>query len=303
MSTPNLSITPIGETFTRDPQFLDVFHAGMATEEAKAADDKFMSGLLILPYLNVVKSRVGSWARNRPMLLAKVVCASWATETALKTADRYIVPNPTRFYEVHIEVAVPIGKSTVAVYVVCEPTPFVHQSKFKLLADAETVLQFQKRRKEFQAAFAQECRLLTAEGRLPKVKTTTHNTMVGKVEYIATNKTVVEVSELIAGAIDDLASAINVGLRDVDEQRRAKTCVVPAEPISPHEVTAGVEEIVSGEHRETVTLPEGIEREEVTVVETQTEAVSPESMEGEEAPIADRDVSSDQPVTNSTDAA
>ena len=196
--------------------FLDIFRPGMTKDEANAALNAFMQALSILPYLTTVRARMSSWARNRPMPLAKVVCATWATEPALKTEDRYIVANPSRFYECHIEVAIPIGKSTVALYVLCEPVPFIHQSKFRLLADAETVSQFQKRRKQLQEAFEHECAVLTAEGRLPKVTVTKHNTMIGKVEYNVTNMTVEEVSNLVAGAVDDLACILNAALHDVD---------------------------------------------------------------------------------------
>jgi hypothetical protein len=217
--------------------FLDIFHPGMTKDEANAALNAFMQVLSILPYLTTVKARMSSWDRKRLMPLAKVVCATWVTEPALKTKDHYIVPNPTRFYETHLEVAVPIGKSTVALYVMCEPVPFIHQSKFVVLADAETVSQFQARRKQLQEAFAHECSLLTAEGRLPKVTVTKHNTMIGKVEYNVTNMTVEQVSMLVGAAIDDLGSALTGSLHDVDEQRRAQAAVMAAEVVAECEAT------------------------------------------------------------------
>jgi len=67
-------------------------------DEAKAALDKLVNELPILPYLSAVKSRISSWARHRQMLLAKIVCANWTTEPAIKTKDSYVVPDPSRFH-------------------------------------------------------------------------------------------------------------------------------------------------------------------------------------------------------------
>lgn len=114
MSTSNVPLSAEVPASSGDGTqlFLNIFHASIAKDDAKDALDKFMSELTILPYLSVVKCRTSSWGRNRPMLLAKVVCANWATEPAIKTDDRYIVRNPDRFYEAHLELALPIGRST-----------------------------------------------------------------------------------------------------------------------------------------------------------------------------------------------
>lgn len=130
----------------------------------------------------------------------------------------------------------------------CEPTPFIHQSKFRLVADGETVSQFQKRRKELQEAFAQEYTFLVAEGRpLPKLKVAKHNTMIAKVECNVTNKAVDEVSKLVTNLIDDLACVMNAALQSVDEARRVQAAVVPQETLDPPEISTpevSTEEVV-----------------------------------------------------------
>jgi hypothetical protein len=260
--------------------FLDIFHPGMTKDEANAALNAFMQALSILPYLTTVKARMSSWDRKRPMPLAKVICATWVTKPALKTEGRYIVANPSRFYETHLEVAVPIGKSTVALYVMYEPVPFIHQSRFRVLADPETVSQFQARRKQLQEAFAQECSLLTAEGRLPKVTVTKHNTMIGKVEFNVTNMTVEQVSMLVGAAIDDVGSALTGSLHEVDELRRAQaeTRVLPAESINLQGVSAG-EEVVAVEQAELVISQKATEEGEETALPAADESPAQEIAE------------------------
>ena len=275
--------------------FLDVFHPGMTKDEANAALNAFMQALSILPYLTTVKARMSSWDRKRPMPLAKVICSTWVTEPALKTEGRYIVANPSRFYETHLEVAVPIGKSTVALYVMYEPVPFVHRSHLKVMADAETVFQFEKRRKQVQEAFAHECSLLTAEGRLPKVTVTKHNTMIGKVEFNVSGKTVEQVSMLVGAAIDDLGSALTGSLHEVDELRRtqAETRLVPAEPINLQEGSAGEETVAVEQQPQLVISQEATEEGEETAL--------PAAEEETGAPINDQDASPEQLVTDPTD--
>ena len=52
------------------------------------------------------------------MLLTKISGANWKTELARKTSEgRFIVTDPTRFYDVHMEIGVKLGKATLELLV------------------------------------------------------------------------------------------------------------------------------------------------------------------------------------------
>jgi hypothetical protein len=214
--------------------FADLFPADATKDDIKAAFDGFMGtvALHILPYLTLVRSRMHSWCRGGMMPLAKVICGNWSTEAATKSVDSYVVRDPNWFFETHIEVGVQIGRPTLVVFVSFEPVPFIPETKFKAMAAPETVRLFDLRRKAFKAAFSRECGLLILERRLPPVHITNDCTMVGKITYDFTGRTVAEVRDWLAPVIDDVACVINAAVLAIDARRRgdAQDHIPPFEP-------------------------------------------------------------------------
>jgi hypothetical protein len=211
-ANPNMAPeTP--ESATQAELFSDLVTGSIA--DAKAKFYKLILQLGILPYLAVMLTRIHSYGRHKPMLLTKITCGIWQTEQAHKTAPggRFIVADPTRFHDVHMEVGVKPGLAKLELLVHHEtPTkPYIVEHKLSSLVDVETAANYCRRRKDFMEIFEKECH---ASG----FKFTDRWMLMGSAEYDFSRKTVAEVTAWLTYMIDEVADAINWTMHKLDER-------------------------------------------------------------------------------------
>jgi hypothetical protein len=225
--SPQIDITtvvPEPATQADGALFSDLFTGSAA--EARSAFDRYIPELDILPYLTVMPTTIHSWARHHPMLLTKVTCDNWKTQRARKTAEGFfIVTDPARFHDVHMEVGVQLGKAILELMVHHETSPYVVEAKLSSVVDANTAEKYRRRRKDFIGVFGQQC--LPADFRF-----TNRWMLIGSAEYDFTGKTVSEVSAWLASMIDAVADGINWTMFMLDERARqvAECEAVVSEP-------------------------------------------------------------------------
>jgi hypothetical protein len=297
MSTSNVMFTP------SEPSLLDQLR-GAPKEEANALHNLLIEMADILPCLDRGTTHMHSFGQKKPMPLCKITCENWKSAPALKTKTSYIVPDPTRFFTVHIAVGTKILKGVLTVFIEYEPIPFVPLTQFKALADDYTVQQFHLRRAEFKGAFGLECGRLVIEGRLPVIKMTNHCTRVGSIDYNLTGKSLSEVAAWLGPIVDDLACAISASLHEVEMRHRNQVSAAAptTEPLGfSLAAEMGPDEVPFPEQNAEIELPVTnalAETEEGSAVATEPSGVSGNSGDDDEKPAPETNESATDPITN-----
>lgn len=209
--------------------FADLFNGSAV--DSKTALDHLMENLDILPYLDRLPARTHSWARNRPMPLAKVTNGNWTTARARKDRDgRLVVADPTRFFDAHLEIGVKLGTTILAVLVHHETSPYIVESKLASVVDDGTAETYRLRRKEFAEEFGRLC--IERKEQMPKFRLARQWMLIGSAEYDFNQKTVTEVSKWLAFMIDEITDVINWTMFRLDARARfiAENGAVVIEP-------------------------------------------------------------------------
>jgi hypothetical protein len=226
----------IGTTATQAELFSDLIAGSIA--EVKAKFYQLMLQMSILTCLEVMPTRIHSYGRQKPMLLTKVTCNAWQTEQARKTkGGRYIVADPARFHDVHLEIGVKPGLAKLEVLVHHEtPTKkYIVEHQLNSVVDGDTAANYRRHRKEFQEIFEKEYHD-------PGLEFSNRWMLIGRAEYDYRGKTVGEVSTWLTSRINAVGEAVNSTMIELDGRGPFMTGCAPIEPCATQvgNIAAGV---------------------------------------------------------------
>lgn len=123
--------------------------------EFKFGFDEFIRGLVIPADLDITQTRIHSYGRQKPMLLSKIGKADWKTPRALKLLDgNYVVDDPARWFDIHMEVGLKRGLERLEVYTHYETSPWMPPAGLRAVVDASTIERHLRRRRDFIMEFA-----------------------------------------------------------------------------------------------------------------------------------------------------
>ena len=214
----------IGTTATQAELFSDLIAGSIA--EVKAKFYQLMLQMSILTCLEVMPTRIHSYGRQKPMLLTKVTCNAWQTEQARKTkGGRFIVADPARFHDVHLEIGVKPGLAKLEVLVHHEtPTKkYIVEHQLNSVVDADTAANYRRHRKEFQEIFEKEYHA-------PGLEFSNRWMLIGRAEYDYRDKTAGEVLTWLTSRINAVAEAVNSTMIELDGRVPFMTGCAPTEP-------------------------------------------------------------------------
>ena len=214
----------IGTTATQAELFSDLIAGSIA--EVKAKFYQLMLQMSILTCLEVMPTRIHSYGRQKPMLLTKVTCNAWQTEQARKTkGGRYIVADPARFHDVHLEIGVKPGLAKLEVLVHHEtPTKkYIVEHQLNSVVDADTAANYRRHRKEFQEIFEKEYHD-------PGLEFSNRWMLIGRAEYDYRDKTAGEVLTWLTSRINAVAEAVNSTMIELDGRVPFMAGCAPTEP-------------------------------------------------------------------------
>ena len=204
--------------------FSDLIAGSIA--EAKTKFYQLMLQMSILTCLEVMPTRIHSYGRQKPMLLTKVTCNAWQTEQARKTkGGRFIVADPARFHDVHLEIGVKPGLAKLEVLVHHEtPTKkYIVEHQLNSVVDADTAANYRRHRKEFQEIFEKEYHA-------PGLEFSNRWMLIGRAEYDYRGKTVGEVSTWLTSRINAVGEAVNSTIIELDGRVPFMTGCAPTQP-------------------------------------------------------------------------
>jgi hypothetical protein len=205
------TIAPEPSSAALDPLFADLF--GGSSADAKGAFHKYLTELDILFYLSVIQPRIHSYGRGRPSILIKIANASWTISPAKKHAGRFVVANPARWFDVHMEIELKPGISMLEVLIHHETSPHLTEGQLISLVDRDVAEQYRRHRKEFREEFGRLCKI---DG----LKLANQGYLVGKVVHNFAGKTTSAVSAWLTSSTDEIADAINWTIHRLDARTR-----------------------------------------------------------------------------------
>jgi hypothetical protein len=214
----------IRTTATQAELFSDLVTENIS--EAKAKFYQLMLQMSILTCLEVMPTRIHSYGRQKPMLLTKVTCNAWQTEQARKTkGGRFIVADPARFHDVHLEIGVKPGLAKLEVLVHHEtPTKkYIVEHQLNSVVDADTAANYRRHRKDFQEIFEREYHA-------PGLEFSNRWMLIGRAEYDYRGKTVGEVSTWLTSRINAVGEAVNSTIIELDGRVPFMTGCAPTQP-------------------------------------------------------------------------